>query len=231
MLNTILIKRPMKRTITLIVMLCIIGMANIANAQEVKINTNLAVEADGTVRMDDGAMVWDDLRITLDKGSSSASLQTVPGLGGPQIWYFKDQSGVDAMSFTVQLPHSWKEGTRIYPHLHWTPNASETGNVIWNFEYSWVNYSSTTPEAFPAVTTIPVTSTGPFVVNTHLIASLTANNEGLDGVGKKISSILVCRIWRDSSGVGDTYTNDAGLLFLDFHYQLDTFGSRETFAK
>lgn len=202
-----------------------------ANCQEVKLNTNLAIETDGTVRMDAGAMVWDDLRVTMDKGSNAAILDYLSGGSGPQIWYFRNNAGVEAMSFTVQLPHSWKEGTAIYPHLHWTPKATGTGNVEWNFEYTWVNYNSSTPEVFPAITTSVVLSSGPFTANTHLITPLTSGNAGISASGKKISSILVCRIWRNSSNSNDTYAANAGLLFLDFHYELDTFGSRDEYAK
>lgn len=68
------------------------------------------------------------------------------------------------------------------------------------------------------------------MANTHRISSLTSGS-GLDGTGKKISSILICRIWRNSSNAADTYTDDAGLLSLDFHYQIDTVGSRAQYVK
>lgn len=187
-------------------------------------------EADGTIVMEGAATVWDDLRVSLDKGSSSASLEYVWGSTGPQIWYFRDNNGLEAMSFVVQLPHSWKEGTAIYPHIHWMPKASESGTVEWNLDYSWQNFDPTTPLAFPTFTTSTVTVAGPFVANTHRITSLTGVT-GLDGTGKKISSILICRIWRNSSNAADTYGDDAGLLSLDFHFQIDTVGSRAEYVK
>jgi hypothetical protein len=187
-------------------------------------------ETDGTIVMEGAATVWDDLRVSLDKGSSSASLEFVWGSTGPQIWYFRDNNGLEAMSFVVQLPHSWKEGTAIYPHIHWMPKASESGNVEWNLDYSWQNYDPTTPLAFPTFTTSTVTVAGPFVANTHRITSLTGG-AGLIGTDKKISSILICKIWRNSSNGADTYNDDAGLLSLDFHFQIDTVGSRAEYVK
>lgn len=186
-------------------------------------------EADGTLKFEGGAEVWDDLRVSMDKGSNSASLEYVWGSAGPQIWYFRNNEGLEAMSFVVQLPHSWKEGTIIYPHIHWIPKASKTGNVEWNLDYSWQNYDATTPLEFLPYTTSTVVINGPFVANTHRITPLAA--AGLDGVGKKISSILICRIWRNSSNAVDTYTDEAGLLSLDFHFQIDTVGSRSDFTK
>lgn len=174
---------------------------------------------------------WDDLRVTLDKGSNSASLDYLSGSSGPQIWYFRNNGTEEAMSFTVQLPHGWKEGSIIYPHIHWTPRTTGSGNVEWNFEYSWANYDPVTPQVFPAITTSTVISTGAFTAKSHNITALTTGNTGIDGTGKKISSILICRIWRNSSDANDTYNADAGVLFMDFHLQIDGYGSHQEYIK
>lgn len=190
------------------------------------------IEADGTLMFEGDAEVWDDLRVSMDKGSSSASLDYFPGeSSGPQIWYFRNAKGLETLSFQVQMPHSYKEGTTIYPHLHWTPNSTGSGDVEWNLDYTWVNYDPTTPAVFPAITTSTVVATGSFTQRTHLITSLTPGSVGLDGTGKKISSILICRLWRDSGHTDDTYNSDAGLLSLDFHFQINTIGSRLQYIK
>lgn len=182
-----------------------------------------------------GDTKWDDLRVTLDNGSNAAQINSIPGVSGPQLWYFRYGQGVEAMSFQVQLPHTWVEGTTIYPHLHWTPRGNNvSGNVEWNLEYSWANYDATTVQVFPDITTNSVVASpasGNFVQNGHYITALSTANAGIDGTGKKISSILICRLWRNSSTSGDTYNDDAGLLFLDFHIQIDGYGSRSTFVK
>ena len=174
---------------------------------------------------------WDDLRVELNNGSDGATISYFSGTTGPQIYYFRDAAGLEAMSFVVQLPHSWKEGTTIYPHLHWSPKDTKAGNVEWNLDYSWVNYDPVTPQVFPAMTTSTVVATGPFTSNTHMISALTTGNAGLDGTGKKISSILICKLWRNSGNAADTYEANAGLLFLDFHIQVDGYGSEGVFTK
>lgn len=182
-----------------------------------------------------GDYKWDDLRVTLDNGSSAAQLNSVPGVSGPQIWFFRNNDGLEAMSFTVQLPHGWVEGTTIYPHLHWIPRGNNvSGNVEWNLDYSWSNYDPTTPQVFPAITTTTVVaspSSGNFVQSAHYITALTSGNVGISGTGKKISSILICRIWRNSTNAADTYGDDAGVMFLDLHIQTDGYGSRQEFIK
>lgn len=182
-----------------------------------------------------GDTKWDDLRVTLDNGSNAAQINTIPGISGPQLWYFRNGQGLESMSFQVQLPHSWVEGTTIYPHLHWIPRGNNVaGNVEWNLDYSWANYDASTVQVFPAATTSTVVASpasGRLVQNGHYITALTTGNAGIDGTGKKISSVLICRIWRNSDNAADTYNEDAGVLFMDFHIQIDGFGSRETFVK
>lgn len=207
-----------------------VSSAGITTIGDITGGNDTKIEADGSLKFEGNATVWDDLRVSLDKGSSSASLEYVWGSAGPQIWYFRNNEGLEMMSFVVQLPHSWKEGTTIYPHVHWLPKATKTGNVEWNLDYSWQNYDAATPQVFPSYTTSTVVATGSFVANTHKITSLTGGT-GLDGTSKKISSILICRIWRNSSNAADTYADDAGLLSLDFHYQIDTVGSHAEYVK
>ncbi len=209
-----------------------IDNAGVTKIGDIVGGNNTKVETDGTLVFEGNAEVWDDLRVSVDKGSSSATLGYSPGeSSGGQIWYFRDGAGLETLSFQAQLPHGYKEGTNIYPHLHWTPFTTKSGNVEWNLDYTWVNYDGTTPQVFPSTTTNTVVVTGPFTQRTHLITALTVGNVGLNGTGKKISSILICRLWRNSSNSADTYGDDAGLLSLDFHYQIDTVGSRETFTK
>lgn len=193
---------------------------------------NMKVEADGTLIFNGTATVWDDLRVAMDRGSNATSITFLPGASsGPEIWYFRNNSGVEAMSFTVQLPHSWKEGSTIYPHIHWTPSSTGTGNAEWNFEYTWANYDAASPQAFPAITTSTVVTNGPFTLGTHMITALTSGNAGISATGKRVSSILICRIWRNSANAADTYGGNLGLLSLDFHYEINTFGSHLEYVK
>lgn len=172
------------------------------------------------VTSDTATVVIDDMRTPLDKGTNSAQLGSLTGVTGPEIWFFRDGQGIEAMSFTVQLPHNWKVGSVIYPHIHWVPRVSGSGNMKWNLDYSWVNLNESAPETVPALTTTSVVANGPFTMNKHLLTPLTANDAGISGAGKTVSSILICRIWRNSEDGADTYQGDAGGLSVDFHIQL-----------
>jgi len=197
-----------------------------------KTTDHTKIETDGTLILEGAATVWEDLRVALDKGANAAQLGFLPGaISGPEIWYFRNAAGVEAMSFTVQMPHNWKEGSIIHPHIHWIPKTTGAGNVEWNFEYTWANYNPGAPEIFPAVTTSTVVASGPFLINSNLITGLTANNVGIVATGKTVSSILICRIWRDSGRAADTYVGDAGGLSLDFHYEINSIGSHSEYTK
>lgn len=43
--------------------------------------------------------------------------------------------------------------------------------------------------------------------------------------------MLVCGLFRNSSAGTDTYSGEAGLLEIDFHYQIDSDGSNEEYIK
>lgn len=52
------------------------------------------------------------------------------------------------------------------------------------------------------------------------------------GTGKNISSMLICRLFRNSSHADDTFTGkSAYLLEFDLHFEVDTMGSRTETAK
>lgn len=209
------------------------NIAAVDSAHGVKINENLTIEADGTIRMDNEATVWDDIMVP---GFSAAKNDNPPTfgtfLGGILINYFTNAtnaSNENQVYFTIQFPHSWK-GTAIFPHIHWSPRSDPGGDmtVRWGLEYTWAEYNPTAPNTFPGPTTIyvdaPISAGSE---NKHLIASFgeitpSANQDG-------ISSMMVCRLFRNSSN--DTYTGDAGFLQFDIHYEKDTDGSREEFIK
>lgn len=173
--------------------------------------------------VDDLPLRWDDLRVPMNA-------QTKGGANDPGFDVFLDTTRVYAFSkaadeelfFSVQLPHTWKEGTDIGPHVHWAPKDTDTGDVVWALEYTWANRDAT----FPATTTISTPADagdGTAYKHQHVYFS------DISGAGKEISSMLVCRIYRDVSE--DDYDNDAFLLEVDFHYQIDTTGSLTEDAK
>jgi hypothetical protein len=174
-----------------------------------------------------GSDVWDDLRCpvqSLAPGATPADVIVFGPSGNLRVRGFNGSNTLESMEGLFQFTHGYKEGTTIYPHIHWSPTTAAAGNVKWFFEYVWQNVNDLHPGSN---TTINVVGAAGGTAWKHQILSLPT----LVGTGKKISSILQFRIYRDPSDVQDTYPDDAALLEVDIHYQIDTIGSRDEFIK
>lgn len=186
------------------------------------------VEADGTLEFNGAATVWNDFVVSPDVKSSQSNGPTWQDfiVSTLKALAFSGGTQMGEVFFDVQMPHTWREGTTIYPHIHWAPEDASGGNVIWYLEYTWANY----PGTFPTPTTI---NTGAVAAgNTafaHIISPFPASG-GIDGTGKKISSVMRCRVYRTPTG-DDTYGGLAFAISIDFHYETNTVGSRSEYTK
>jgi hypothetical protein len=143
------------------------------------------------------------------------------GSTGSYLYAF-DETKEQEVFFTIQLPHSYKEGSTIYPHVHFclptTPINPATQYVEWGLEYNFHNINDT----YGNTVIISERTNGPPAYQ-HTIGSLP----DIVGVGKKISSILTCRLFRKAGG----YVGNALLLSFDLHIAQDTLGSRTVLVK
>ena len=131
--------------------------------------------------------------------------------------YYFEKNLNEELFFNAQLPHGWMEGTDIEPHVHYLRPSNDTGTVVWGLEYTWTNIG----EEFPITKTIYTYDNKMEPLSQHIYKSFGF----LKGEGKKISSMLMCRIFRDAENPLDTYNSDAGLIEIDFHIRNNTIGS------
>jgi hypothetical protein len=180
-------------------------------------------ESDGTMVMNGTATVWEDLRFPATAinpaGAASAMVFDTTNIG-----FTAGAAGTQVIAIIGQMPHSWKEGSDIYPHIHWEPTTTNTGNVLWRLEYKWTNIGDTEPAGF---TTLDILDAGDGTALKHQIASFAA----ISGAGKTISSIITMKVSRIGGDATDTYTGDALLKEFDIHFESDTLGSRSEFTK
>ena len=215
------------------------GLVNIPNTMNVGDTTDkVVVDNVNAVRLHGDTTVFEDLRIDGNMtrvGATPPSFAKFKNNGsgstGVYLQWFSS-STINEVHFTVQLPHSWKEGSSIYPHVHWIPKTNADGSpanqkVRWGFEYT------------------PITNIGDVFSNTsiiyaedhHITEELVADKHYLTPFsaitmsGKTISCILVCRLFRDATHANDTYEDLAGLLYFDIHYEVDSLGSNEELSK
>mgnify|MGYP003434166003 CR=1 FL=1 len=175
---------------------------------------------------------WDDLRIEpTARNSGTKAPAFALWKGGIYLYDFDNAvlASEKEIFFTVQMPHGWREGSTVEPHVHWiNKSAGTAGHVVrWGLEYSMTNIGS----VFPASTTTIYGTTieGGGVItaaDSHLITKFS----GIDMSGRKISTIIACRLFRNSSNAEDTYTGTASLLYIDWHIQMARPGSRQEYS-
>ena len=200
----------------------------------------LNIDEDGHLTLSGDATVWEDLRFPASSakrlGFSDPDWVQLQddGAGSTGVYALGFDSSTDQeVFFAVQLPHEWKEASNITAHVHWAPSvvtASDYG-VTWALEYTWANIGvingSGTPVAFPTTTTITKSDIDTFTAKEHRMVSFTA----ITATSKEMSSMLMCRLYRDVSDTDDDYANDALLLEFDIHYEIDSLGSNTVSSK
>jgi hypothetical protein len=193
--------------------------------------SDLIVDCGAEKTLELAEAVWDDLRVSpgsFDRpGISDPTIVAYDVNGGGVSTYLWQFDKDNLASFTVQLPHSYKLGTDISVHIHWTPGArgnEENGATVgWKVDYSWANIDG----AFGTMATADLSDACDGTDHKHQMTPAVA----ITGTGKTISSMLLCNIKRTDTGTDDTWaTNTSGnrplLLEIDFHYQIYTMGSR-----
>jgi len=189
----------------------------------------LEVESDGTLEFNGNATVWDDVRVPLEKGK-------LAGGSNPTFEKFKDNgsgsNGVYAYNFSdgnelffsLQMPHSWKLGSTVYPHFHIASKTDGSGKKIkLGFEYTWQSIHGTFGN-----TTVETRDVDLDTAYKHLIFNVPS--AGVSGTGMGLSSMLFCRVYREAAD-SDNFAGDVYFLEWDMHYEQDTVGSRQVTTK
>lgn len=178
---------------------------------------------------------WDDIRVTpgsFDRpGSSDPTIKAVTPGGGTTTYLYEFAKN-NIASFTVQLPHSYKVGSDISVHIHWTPgdrgNEEDGKTVGWKIDYSWASING----AFAAMSTADLSDACDGTDWKHQMTPAVT----ISGTGKGISSMLICNVKRTDTGTDDTWASTTSgqlplLLEIDFHFPMDMLGSREQSSK
>jgi len=173
--------------------------------------------------------VWDDFQVpasvvklsgaTSDPNSELSTGMLLFDAGKTELFYA-----------LMQLPHAWKEGSEVIPHVHWSKTTSAAGNVTWRCRYRRVNIGAVMEAAWTTLATVSTAVPATPDTNTadkHLITSFGR----LDMPGVKISDCVLFEIARIGDAASDTYGADARLFEFDVHIQINTLGSIKEFVK
>lgn len=175
--------------------------------------------AKGELRSYGDATQWDDLKFPFTR-------TRVGALNKPDFDYtnlgllFPQNDATEIVYIIGQMPHEYKEGSNIRPHIHWQQSAATA--VTWVMEYKWFNNNSAIPAAFTTIST----NTGAFTYTSGNLAQISSFPE-IDGTGKFLSSLLLIKIYRNDN----TTTGDVPAFEFDIHYEIDSNGSNGEFTK
>lgn len=165
---------------------------------------------------------WRDLRTALVAAK-------VPAVGSPTLTAFGPSGGIfqnafavdDTVFFAFHIDHDVKQGSTMFPHVHWTTNGVNTATVKWEFEYTIAARNGSTIESveFPAPSIITIEEAAAGTAWTHMV---TEDATGF--TAPEIDSLVVCKLKRITNG-GTNNTDDVFGLFCDIHYECQQYGT------
>jgi len=128
----------------------------------------------------------------------------------------------DRVIFNIQVPHRTLVGSDLKPHIHiWQPDSTER---TFTFQYR-VQENGEAKETTWTQTTASLSTDALFSYTSGTLNQILKFPDiSLSGVS--LSAVIQCRITRTDANAGDV-----SVTFFDFHYNLDTAGSRQEYVK
>lgn len=162
--------------------------------------------------------VWEDLRFPVSTLKVSP-VSNKPDFDSANVCFLFDKAVTEMVLGAAQLPHSYKEGTSLRPHIHWAPATDDSGYTAWRLEYKIAGINGEFQSSWLADTIIVESDS----------SDLKHQIDGFDEISMSsysgVSIIMLWRVSRLGGLTGDTYNNDARFYEFDIHYQLDRLGS------
>lgn len=177
---------------------------------------------------------WDDTMVsptTQRNGTVAPTLNT--GFKGDANFQKLDfvHTQADEVQFIIQFPHGivLDNSKKIFPHIHFTIGdnlANGNYNVQFILEYYWADIE----ETFGAAQTFGMTKNFTVLSNNHVWKHFMATNGTGISQARNISSIMVCRLYRNNSVTSNPRVA-VTMLGFDIHYLTDGHGSLKESSK
>ena len=172
---------------------------------------------------------WRDMTADLTGNSG-------PGANPPSWAEFRDgmygwafaANVTDELFVTFHPNHDVIEGELFYPHIHWSPNTTSTGTVVWKVDITIAKGHD--QEAFPAPTTCDLTTT--ISSNKQYQHIITECTDAQAIAMPETDSLIMIRVYREGGDAGDTFPDPVFGLTADIHYRAGKFftkGKRPNF--
>jgi hypothetical protein len=172
---------------------------------------------------------WDDLPpvpiIGARLGATAPTLTTFIS----DIQQYTFDASDDFVIGATEITHGWKEGTVIYPHIHWATNGLEATakGVQWQLKYC----IGDSAEAFSSQVTCVIDATIPANTTdrTHYVSNFAPT---INGANYRIGAYIVWRLARIATthANGEPAANPFALA-VGFHVEQDTLESSQISTK
>lgn len=139
--------------------------------------------------------------------------------GGIYLLEFSDTDTLEAFA-NFHVPHSYKPGTGIYPHIHFSVQGNNAGTVRWGCEYTFARrHDSTGQIAFPATSTIYIDFAVPAnSAYKHFVAEAVTP---ISGTNVEVDGMFMCRFFREPTHANDTFAGSVWAITADLHIEVD----------
>ena len=186
----------------------------------------LKINVDGTVILEGNSTTWDDLSTSLVGSKLSSVVGTVD--------YNFDENGIDMsangdiennndlVGMNVQLPHAIKLDSELRLHIHW--EQTDSTDREFTIKYRLQDTGGIKNLAWITVV-VPTNVNNVFSYTSGTLNQIT-KLVNIDLTGYSISSLVQMKLTR-SDAVAGLITS----TFIDFHYEIDSFGSNQEFVK
>lgn len=161
---------------------------------------------------------WDDLRFPVQ------SINPVGGLTGPTIDNSETAfpgtalfsgSADNMVCGVAQLPHRWKRGTSLKPHIHWSKPSGSSSAVTWELYVRDCKNPGEAAGAWSSAYTATIVAGDQTISDGHIISSFGT----VTMTDREESAILAWRIYR--RGSTDAESAQVRLYEFDIHYESD----------
>ena len=164
---------------------------------------------------------WMDIVAELYTRGGPASPVPTAFRNGIYLYEFTPADTLEVFS-NFHIPHAWKLGTMLYPHLHFTCTSNNSGVVRIGFEYTLARrHDDAGTTTFGATQTLykdfTITANSAYE---HFVAEVD-DLAGIDGSTLNVDGMVLMRIFREGAHVNDTFPDSIWGITADLHIEVD----------
>ena len=187
---------------------------------EVDANWTAGRTFDGTVLLGGDATAFDDLLMPLVQGKQGQTDK--PAWDATNLGYlFPQNDATQVLYLNCQIPHRWKVGSTIYPHVHFEQAANQV--PVFKMDYKWASIGSAIPAGWTTYTMDQLVKT----YTSGTIHNIVNGAAGIAGTDMGISSVLKIKLYRGDN----VYVGNVLATSIDIHIEIDSFGSDTEYSK